>query len=140
MPVSAFFVALLAFFMIFLSFAVIKARRASLQAVGNANGDETLERAVRAHANFTEYTPLFLLMLFLIEYVGYSAAITAILGGGFSVGRCCHAYSLLRYEPENSEIEGMRRYKWRIRGIQLTFIPLGLAAVLLLLHTISQIA
>ena len=60
------YAALLAFFYIYLSFNVIKVRRAEQISLGD-NGNATLQRAVRAHANFMEYVPFALILLFVCE-------------------------------------------------------------------------
>jgi uncharacterized membrane protein YecN with MAPEG domain len=101
---------------------VIKARRRSQIAVGS-DGAPGLETAIRAHGNFTEVTPIFLISLFLLELVdGYLWWVT-ILGLIFISGRVLHARSLLVTELRSG------RYQQRVLGMMLTMISLGASAI-----------
>ena len=58
-----------------------------------ASPDNMLERAVRAHGNLDEYTPIMLILLYLLETLpAKSLTRTAlhILGGAFLLGRLMH--------------------------------------------------
>lgn len=55
--------------------------------------DASLERAIRGHANFAEYTPLFLILLFLAELHGVSSFVINLCGGLFTIGRLFHGYA-----------------------------------------------
>ena len=70
--ITPIFAAFAACFLVYLSYRVIKIRKAHSVSVGTA-GDPALERAVRNHGNFIEYAPLTLLMLAMVEYVGLAA-------------------------------------------------------------------
>jgi uncharacterized membrane protein YecN with MAPEG domain len=75
---------------LFLTFQVIRRRRQSKVAIGTADSDE-LSRAVRAHGNFTEVTPIFLISLLILELVDSYLWWVAILGILFIAGRILHA-------------------------------------------------
>lgn len=63
--------------------------------VGFGSGDQQeLARAIRVHANFTEYTPLALILLVLTEGVGESALLVHICGSVLIVSRLLHAWGL----------------------------------------------
>ena len=79
---------------LFLTFQVIRRRRQSKVAIGTADSDE-LSRAVRAHGNFTEVTPIFLISLLILELVDSYLWWVAILGILFIAGRILHAWSIL---------------------------------------------
>ncbi|MGB0504807.1 MAG: MAPEG family protein [Pikeienuella sp.] len=54
-------------------------------------GDFGLQRAIRAHGNLTEYAPVFLIILFLLENAGASATWLHGLGVAFVFGRLVSA-------------------------------------------------
>jgi len=64
--ITMFYAGLLAVLFLLLALRVVGLRR-SLQVGLGSGGHEVLDRAVRAHANFSEYVPLALLMLALVE-------------------------------------------------------------------------
>ena len=71
-----------------------------------------LARAVRAHSNFAEYTPLFLIAFILLESAGVSLQFLTSVGVAFLLGRIFHAYSMLA-----------QKGLFRVLGMMLTFIP-----------------
>ena len=83
------YAALLAFFYIYLSFNVIKVRRAEQISLGD-NGNSVLQRAIRAHANFMEYVPFAVILLFLAEYQGLASHYCHLLGASLLIGRFFH--------------------------------------------------
>lgn len=63
--------------------------------VGLGTGDsQDLKVAVRIHGNFSEYVPLLLLLLVMMELQGASAALLHGLGAALFVARICHALGL----------------------------------------------
>lgn len=65
--------------------------------VGIGTGSVTaLERAVRAQANFTEYVPLALLLIALLELNGLDAVVIHGFGAVLVIGRVLHAQGLNR--------------------------------------------
>ncbi len=57
-------------------------------------GCEPLQRAIRAHGNNTEYVPLALILLALVEMVGAPAMLVHGLGAVLFAGRVLHAVGL----------------------------------------------
>jgi uncharacterized membrane protein YecN with MAPEG domain len=102
--------AILLFIFIALSFNAAFTRRKSGLAVGD---NETLLRAVRAHGNFTEFTPMFLISLFLIDHILKNCEYILVIGSGFILGRIFHALSMF-----------LKKGILRVAGMMLTFIPL----------------
>jgi len=86
-------------------------RRKSGIAIGESN-NEKLARAVRAHSNFAEYTPLFLITFILLESTGVSSQFLTSVGVAFLSGRIFHAYSMFA-----------QKGLFRVLGMMLTFIP-----------------
>jgi len=105
-----------------LTFQVIRRRRHSKVAIGTADSDE-LSRAVRAHGNFTEVTPIFLISLLILELVDSYLWWVAILGILFIAGRILHAWSILVVEAQRGS------YSLRVAGMMLTVIPLAMSAI-----------
>lgn len=78
---------------IWLAVRVGRVRTANKVSVGDG-GDEAVIRRMRAHANYTEYTPFFLILLAAIELaIGYSIWLwaVAIL---YILGRIAHAFGM----------------------------------------------
>ncbi len=96
LPITALTAAILTFFYIFLSLIVINLRRRGVAPSLGTGEDERFLRAVRAHGNFSEYTPLFLILLLLTELSDYSSVLLIIAAALFVTGRFMHALGLLR--------------------------------------------
>jgi len=61
--------------------------------IGDGKNDEMLHR-IRAHANFTEYVPLALILILFTEILATDSTIVHALGAALLVGRVLHAYGL----------------------------------------------
>jgi uncharacterized membrane protein YecN with MAPEG domain len=101
---------------------VIRDRRRSKVHI-DSDGALVLERAIRAHANFTEVTPIFLISLLILELVDSYLWWVSILGVAFILGRILHATSLL------GEAALTETYPRRMLGMLLTLIPLMASAI-----------
>lgn len=103
-----------AFMLVGLSVRVIRARRKA--GVGLGDGDQPpLRRAMRAHGNFGEYTPIILLLMALAELQGVADWQVHLVGLLLLAGRVSHAFGVSR-EPEI--------YLYRTAGMALTFAAL----------------
>ena len=122
MRIVLLYAALLALFFVGLSVRTLLLRRRLQIAVGDA-GNETMLRAMRVHANFAEYVPLNLLMLYFVEATGASSLFVHALGASLLAGRVSHAIGVSRVK-EN--------YTYRVVGMALTLTPLIAASVRLL--------
>jgi len=117
--VTAVLASILGLIFIKLSFNVIALRRKNKISLG-AGGIEELDRAIRAHGNFSEYVPLGLLLIGALELNGAPLALVALLGLVLVCGRFFHAKGINQAPPEFSD---------RVRGMKLTFAALGLSAL-----------
>jgi len=95
-------------------------------------GEETpeikLQRNVRAHGNFSEYVPIFLVLLLIIETLGQSSFdYLLMICLIFSYGRLAHAICFAFYDSNPF---------LRISGMLCTYLGLGIFAVQLLLEAI----
>lgn len=120
---TALYAALLALMFVVLSIKVIGKRRQFQVGIGT-NGEMTLERAVRVHANFAEYVPFALLLMFLAEYSGLALLYLHILGITLLVGRLSHAWGVRQLKEP---------LKFRVFGMLLTFSVLILSALAIVL-------
>lgn len=131
------YASLLAIIFIFLSVLVIKARISAQVAIGSGNS-KILEQRIRAHANFSEYTPFVLLLLFMAEYQGMANYIIHLLGILFLTGRISHLYSLAFHEKyENEHLKTSLKY--RQIGMVCTFITITLCAVVNLVLFLTKL-
>jgi len=122
MTIVPVYAALLAFVYIYLSTRVIALRRERKISLG-ANGDPAMERAMRVHANFAEYTPFALLLLYMLETNGGNEIWLNILCAALLAGRVLHALGLAKAN-EN--------FRYRVTGMVMTFTVIGAAAASLL--------
>jgi len=89
MMVTSLYAGLAALALAFLSVRVIRLRRKTRISVGHANSPD-LERAMRVQGNFTEYTPIFLILLGLAEARGWPVSVLHLAGTVFLAGRLFH--------------------------------------------------
>ncbi len=97
-----------------LSLRTIRLRRKLHVGVGDGGHPELL-RATRAHANFAEYVPITLIILYLMEASGGSHWLIHALTGLLLLGRLLHAWGVSQV-AEN--------IRFRICGMAFTFIAL----------------
>ena len=132
LPLTTTFASTFTLFYLFLSFRIGYLRGSPVMKL-IFRMDETipewkLNRNVRAHGNFSEYVPIFLVLLLIIEmqaqfYFNYLLTISMI----FLYGRVAHAICFAFYES-NSFL--------RISGMLCTYLGLGIFAVQLLLEVL----
>ena len=108
--------------LIVLSVRVLRYRRANRVALGDA-GDAGLLSRIRAQGNLTEYAPIALMLLLLAEMQGTPALWLHLCGITLLTGRVLHGVGLSWFP---------RRFVLRVAGMVLTFLALGLGAILAL--------
>ncbi|MCQ8104016.1 MAPEG family protein [Methylomonas sp. SURF-2] len=114
--ISAVYAALSALLIVWLSLRVIRLRRAEKVKLGDG-GLAALQNAIRAQGNATEYVPISLILLFLLEYDGGAPWLIHLGGSAILAGRLLHAKGLL---SDNMP--------YRVLGMQFTIFSLiGLA-------------
>jgi uncharacterized protein len=116
------YAALLAIMFVVLSIRTIRQRRKLKIGLGDA-GNKDMQRAIRVHANFAEYVPLCLLMIYWVEQSGVYAWFVHALCMTLIVGRLSHAYGVSQ-QREN--------FRFRIAGMSLTLTVLIACAAHLL--------
>ena len=128
-PITAVYAGLLAIVLFVLSLRVIGVRRQAKVAVGD-QGNATLLRRMRAHANFAEYVPYCLVLMGLAESLRAPPLVLHGLGAALLVGRLLHAYGI---SQTNEKL-------WlRVTGMAITFTVLLTGALLSLALAIPRL-
>lgn len=129
---SFIYVALSTFILTKLSINVILERRKNKVSFGD-DGNRLLMRKIRAQGNFIEYTPIFLISLIGIEWLGYDKNIPYYLiyvntiGIIFILGRIFHTLSLYQ-----------KKISFRKIGMRITFYSLQANGLILFFLVIYQ--
>lgn len=120
---------LLILLMVILSARVVMGRRRLRIALGDgANRDMTV--LARSFGNAAEYIPVGIAAMTLVALIGASTLTVHLIGGGLFLGRLVHPLGLAIKKTPN----------WaRIMGMLLTWLALGLAAVMLVLAGIASL-
>jgi len=124
--ISAIFIALHVLLLLTLAYRVVAMRRVHKLGLGDG-ALEPVQQRIRAHANATEYVPVALLELLVLELLGVPALWLYVAGGTLLVGRLLHAMGL-------SESAGYS--KGRFYGTLLTWLSMLAMAVGLLFHAL----
>lgn len=117
--VTTLYAGILGLLYIALSFYVIKARFKYGVDLGD-DGNKDMMKRIRIHANFIEYVPFALLLIFLAELEGLSELMIHILGGGLVVARIMHATGIARVTGISIGRSG---------GMIITFLVIVIAAI-----------
>jgi uncharacterized protein len=124
---TAFYAALLA--LLYLGLAGwVMAGRLSGNVLHGDGGDDELQKRIRSHANFSEYVPLTVILVGLLEGQGAGPGLVRGLMLALLVGRILHPVGM--FAPPNSP----RQFACRGGGMLLTMGAMGVAAVLLLVR------
>lgn len=91
--ITALYAGLLGLVSLWLSFGAGSLRGKTGISIGDGGNPELL-LAMRKHANFVEYAPLFLILLALLEVNDVPAMALHAMGGLFVVARLCHGVGL----------------------------------------------
>ena len=127
--ITAVYAGLSALLMIWLAMRVIDLRCEKRVKFGDGEQAD-LKLAIRAHGNASEYIPIALILLFLLEYNGLHPLLIHMLGIAFVYGRYTHAKALL----SNSMRE-------RMKGMQYTLnLIIAMAVASIILALLKQLA
>ncbi|EPE2683990.1 MULTISPECIES: MAPEG family protein [Vibrio] len=120
--ITALYANILAILIIWLAVQVIKQRR--LNQIAYADGGvEALQIARSAQSNATEYIPITLILMALLEFNSAYPTWIHLTGIIFVIGRVIHAKGILRKD-----------LKKRIRGMQVTFLVILSLVVLNMIY------
>lgn len=95
LPITSLFAALLTLLLLALSFRIIAIRRNERIGLG-VGESKSLEVAVRIHGNFTEFVPMALILLALMELAGAGATMLYVCGAVLFLARISHAVGLTK--------------------------------------------
>lgn len=129
MPITALYAALLALIFLFLSFRTVRLRGRLRIAIGDG-GNAEMTRAMRVHANFVEYVPLAVVLIYFAEVGGAHAYLVHGLGLCLLLGRLSHAWGV----SQSNE-----KFALRVSGMVMTFIPLLLASGYIVGATVARL-
>ena len=118
--VTAIYAIVLTGFFLVLSWRVIATRRGEQITYGD-NDSKRVHARIRAHANWAEYVPIALLLMFLAEYQGISVLWLHVYGIILTVGRVLHGVGMA-FVP--------RLFQLRVYGMLLTLIALPIGMIL----------
>lgn len=127
MTILPIYAALLALLFVYLSIQTIRTRRKLGIALGHADNPQML-RVMRVHANFAEYVPFALLLIFLVETLAAPPLLIHALGSTLLLGRLSHALGVS--QPRE-------KFLLRVSGMALTFTVIISCAVYILWQAIS---
>ncbi|EIE5863807.1 MAPEG family protein [Vibrio alginolyticus] len=120
--ITALYANILAILIIWLAVQVIKQRR--LNQIAYADGGvEALQIARSAQSNATEYIPITLILMALLEFNSAYPTWIHLTGIIFIIGRVIHAKGILKKD-----------LKKRIRGMQVTFLVILSLVVLNMIY------
>ena len=129
--ISTIFTSILAIWLLILSARVIALRGVSFLKFFSFNnfGEEALSRSVRAQGNFIEYTPFFLILLFIAEFNGSHPHFLYLVSCLFLISRLMHGigFGFMKHSPF-----------LRVGGTSLTFFSILLIAVFNVYEVISS--
>ena len=98
------------------------------QVLHGDGGLDTMNRRIRAHANFAEYVPLTMIVVGLLEAAGAGGILIHVLLLPLTVARVLHPFGMIA--PLNS----MQQYVCRAVPVIVTLAVLTITSVLLLLR------
>lgn len=100
--ITSLYAGLLGLIYIGLTFFTIKGRFKHQVAIGHG-GHADMEKRIRMHANFAEYVPIAIILIFLTEMGNISAVVVHILGVSLIIGRVLHALGLIAENTVNKK-------------------------------------
>jgi uncharacterized protein len=115
--VTLFIAAALGLLTVWFGARVTLVRRSRGVSLGTGS-DPLLEQRTRIHGNLTEYAPITLILMMLIEFRTGPSRLLWAIGVSFVIGRLLHATGLTR--PNSNG--------WRVAGMVLTWTPIVLLA------------
>ncbi|AGH43924.1 MAPEG family protein [Paraglaciecola psychrophila] len=113
-PITAFYAGLLGILFFYYSALVVKGRLEKKIPLGDG-GDHHFQQVIRAHGNFSEYTPIVLILLFIAEVNLSHPIVLHLAGSALLSGRFLHAFGMRRHSGSSWQ---------RASGILLTFASL----------------
>ena len=127
MHITALYAAIFGLLFVALSVRTLRVRGRLGILVGD-DGNPQMLRAVRVHANFAEYVPFALLLIYFVEIGGASGRLIHAVCLCLLAGRLAHAYGVGQLH------ENLR---FRVFGMAMTFGAIVVAAAILLVSHVA---
>jgi len=118
--ITPIYACLIAILFVALAVNVIRYRRINKISLGDAE-DKTLQRRIRAHANLTEWAPIVLFLILMVELQDAPGWLVHLCGLMLLIGRATHAYALT-YPKHTAN-------GFRVIGMVLTFMPITISVL-----------
>ena len=122
MKITGLYAALMALLIVILALRVVFYRRSAKIGLGDGN-DPGLLKCIRVHGNATEYVPLYLLLMLILELNQTLPVLIHVFGIVLVVARLLHAWGVSRHSGVTAG---------RALGAGLTVLGMVLMALLLL--------
>ncbi len=123
-PVTSLYAAMLGFIFVAITLRIALTRHATRISLGDG-GDREFNKLIRGQANFTETTPIALILILLLELQGTSSMTLHALGVALIAGRVVHYLQLTGT---------IKPLIFRVAGMILTLGAISIAALHLLTH------
>lgn len=127
LKITPIYAAFLGIVFVFLSAFVIRQRRKNKIAIGDGH-NIALQKAIRAHGNFAEYTPFAIILVSFVELLNYHFILINSLMLAFILGRIFHAYGVSQTKED---------FRLRVAGMILTTGVISIASLLILIKVFS---
>lgn len=101
LPITGLYLSLLGLLYIVLAYRIIKLRYHFKTGIGDG-GHEPLAQAIRVHGNFSEYTPIVMLLLACSELNGSMPLLLHAVGASFFIGRILHGVAITQSKGPSS--------------------------------------
>src|SRR6266581_7177282 len=119
-PITALYAGVLGILLVVIS-ARVSVLRAKFKVMFGDGGKEPLMRAIRAQGNFTEYVPLALLLIGMVEWAGTKPWVVHSLAGGLLASRLIHYWGITARKDPGRGI-----------GVTISWIVLAVAGLIVL--------
>ncbi len=120
--ITSIYASLLALIYVYLSVRVVNFRKKHKVSIGDG-GNASVARAIRVHANFMEYVPLALILIYLMEMHRAVPMFVHAMGITLVLARIFHALGIRTEEAD---------FRFRVAGMILTLAVLILPSLFLL--------
>lgn len=135
--ITALYTAILAIFFICISFKVSMTRGKYKILIGDGDNLD-MYRIMRTHSNFIEYTPIFLILLLMLESMNLEKLGLNTLGTLFLLGRVFHYLGFSKYTiSKKGKVEPQNGLKYIMLGMFLNHSCILIPAFVILYKTFA---
>lgn len=125
LPITSLYLGLFILMLLVLAIGVVRVRLKTNISLGDG-GNNALNKAIRAHGNATEYVPIVMLALALLELAGANITLLHVYGSVFLLSRFAHAFGMQHPNEGNN---------FRKIGIVSTWLVMLCMGIQLILST-----